>query len=46
MMSVPREKISKDTQVFIESVIDRFGRNPRRLQLLFLHDADKQCCHI
>jgi len=39
MMSVHREKISKDKHGFI----DRFGRDPRRLQLLFLSDADKSC---
>jgi len=37
IMSVHREKISKDKQGFV----DRFGRYPRRLQLLFLSDADK-----
>jgi len=36
MMSVHREKISKDKQGFIESVLDRFGRDIRRLQILFL----------
>ena len=36
-MSVNREKISKDKQ----GLIDRFGQYPRRLQLLFLRDADK-----
>jgi len=30
MMSVHREKISKDKQGFIESVIDRFARDSRR----------------
>jgi len=45
-MSVLRETISKDKRGFIERVIDRFGRDPRRLQLLFLGDADKQYCHF
>jgi len=26
-----------------QGFIDRFGRDPRRLQLLFLNDADKSC---
>jgi len=43
VMSVHREKISKDKKGFIESVIDRFGRDLKRLQLLFLSDADKSC---
>jgi len=34
-MSVHREKISEDKQGFIRSVLDRFGRHIRRLQLLF-----------
>ena len=42
-MSVHREKISKDKQGFIGSVLDRFGRDIRRFQLLFLSDADKSC---
>jgi len=46
MMSIHREKISKHKQSFIERVIHRFGRNPGRLQLLFLSGADKQCCHF
>jgi len=46
MMSIAREKISKDKHGFIERVIDRFGRDPRRLQLWFLSDADKQCCQF
>jgi len=37
MMSAHCEKITKDKQGFI----DRFGRNPRCLHLLFLSDADK-----
>jgi len=37
MMSVHREKINKEKQDFI----DRFGRDPRRFQLLLLSDADK-----
>jgi len=41
-MSVHREKISKDEQRFI----DRFGRDPRHLQLLFLSDAEKSCDQI
>ena len=43
MMSVHREQISKDKQGFIESVTDCFGRDLRRLQLLFLSGADKFC---
>jgi len=31
MMSVLSEKSSKDKQGFFERVIDRFGRDPRRL---------------
>jgi len=42
-MGVPREKISKDKQGFIERVIDRFGRDLRRLQFLFLSDIDMSC---
>jgi len=38
-MSIHPEKISKDKQ----PVIDRFGRDPRRLLLLFLSDADMSC---
>ena len=38
-MSVHREKISKDKQGYIE----HFGWDSRRLQLLFLSDADKSC---
>jgi len=41
MMSVPREKICKDKQNFTEIVIDRFGRDSRCLQLLFLTSGDK-----
>ena len=37
------KKTFKDKQGLIERVIDRFGRDPRRLQLLFLTDADKSC---
>jgi len=40
MMSVHREKVSQDKQGFIERVTDRFGRDPRRLRLLFLRYAD------
>ena len=36
MMSVYREKTSKDKQGFIESALDRFGRDLKRLQILFL----------
>jgi len=43
MMSVPRGKISKGKQGFIERVIDRFGRDLRRLQLIFLSDANTSC---
>jgi len=39
MMSVHLEKISKDKQHFIA----RFGRDPRRLQLLLRSDAEKSC---
>lgn len=35
MMSVHREKISKDKSQFIETVIDQFGNDRRRLQFLF-----------
>jgi len=35
------QKISKDKQDFIESVIDRFGRDSRRFQRLLQSDADK-----
>jgi len=38
-MSVHHENKSKDEQGFI----DRFGRDPRRLQHLFLCDADETC---
>jgi len=41
-MSVHREKV-KDKQGFIESALDRFERDIRRLQLLFLSDAYKSC---
>jgi len=37
MMSATREKISQDKQGFA-SVIDRFGLDPRRLQLFLLSD--------
>ena len=37
------KKAAKDKQGFIEIVIDRFGRDLRRLQLLSLSDADKSC---
>jgi len=43
MISIPREKIRKDKRGFIESVIDCFERDPRRLQLLFLNDVDQFC---
>jgi len=36
-------KISKDKKHFSARVIDRLGRDPRRLQLLFLSDADEFC---
>jgi len=29
-----------------QGFVDRFGRNPRRLQLLFLSDAEKSCEQI
>jgi len=38
-MSVHRKKICKDKQ----RLIDRFGRDSRRSQLLILNDADKSC---
>jgi len=28
---------------FIERMVDRFGQDPRRFQLLFENDADKSC---
>jgi len=37
------EKISKDKQGFVERVFDCFGRDLRRLQLLFLGDVRKFC---
>jgi len=43
MLTVPREKISNDKQGFIERVIDRYERDPRCLQLIFLSDADTPC---
>jgi len=43
MMSVFRENNSKDKQGSIERVIDRFGRDPRRWQLLFRNGPDKSC---
>jgi len=42
MMNVHSEKISKDKQ----RVVDRFGRDSRRLQILFLSDAEKSCEQI
>jgi len=39
MMSVHRENISKDKHGFI----DRIGRHPRRLQLLFQSDVVTSC---
>jgi len=39
MMSAHREKNNKNKQRFN----DRFRRDPRRLLLLFLSDADKSC---
>jgi len=42
-MSVHREKVSNGKQGFIEMVLDCFGRDRRRLQLLFLSDAGKSC---
>jgi len=41
VMRVQREKISKDERGFSERVVDRFGRDPSRLQILFVNDADK-----
>jgi len=38
-----REKVSKDKQGFIERVVDCFGRDLRRLQLMFPSDAGKSC---
>jgi len=35
MMSISREKISKDKQGFIEWVIDCFGRDPKRSSSCF-----------
>jgi len=34
MMSVPGEKSVKTSKVLLKRVIDRFGRDPRCLQLL------------
>jgi len=34
----------KTSTVFFERVIDRLGRDSRRLQLLFRNDAYKQAC--
>jgi len=40
IMSIHRAKVSKEKHNFI----DRFGRDPRRLQRrLFLSDADESC---
>jgi len=36
-----REKVSKDKQSFIERVFECFGRDLRRLQLLFPIDVGK-----
>jgi len=38
-----RYKNSKDKQGFIERMFNRFGRDGRRLQLLFLSDPYKFC---
>jgi len=38
-MSAHSEKVSEDQQGFIERVLNCFGRDLRRLQLLFLSDA-------
>ena len=35
MLSIHREKVKRQKTVFIEKVIDKFGRDPRRLQFLF-----------
>lgn len=35
MLSVHREKINKNKQIFIEKVIEKFGSETRRLQFLF-----------
>jgi len=43
VMSVHHEKISKDKQGFIVKEIDRFGRDLRHLQILFLNDV-YMCC--
>ena len=43
MMNVSHEKSAKTSKVFGKRMIDRFGRDPRSLQLLFLSDADKSC---
>ena len=40
MMNVHRQKINKHKLRFIERVIDPFGRDLGRLQLLCLRDAD------
>jgi len=39
LMTAHREKVSKDNQSFIERVFECFGRDLRRLQLLFPSDA-------
>jgi len=41
MMSVQRERNSKDKQGFIETTFDCFARDARRFQLFLLSDTDK-----
>lgn len=41
MMSVHRKKIADDRESFINSVMNQFGREPRRLQFLF-QDHDQR----
>ena len=43
MMSVQREKLNKDKVLLKGWLIDRFGGDPRRLQLFFVSDAGKSC---
>jgi len=44
MISVHRKQ-SADNKGFISMVIDRFGQDVGRLQLLFVSDANK-CCQV
>jgi len=43
-MNVHREKISEDKQILLKRcLLNCFGRDLRRLQLMFQSDADKSC---